>query len=159
MSTADDDALLSQLRRTAADADPVPETVLAAARAAIETRHLEARLARLVADSAMAGEDAALGTVRGNAPGTAAERMLLYENDEIEIDVAVREESGSLTVMGTVVGADGDTCVVERADGRGHPLELDALGRFVLTGLSGGPLRLRCRSGSGSPVVTEWVNL
>ncbi|MFD0744362.1 hypothetical protein ACFQ1L_23015 [Phytohabitans flavus] len=61
----DDDALMAELRRIAAEVDPVPPSVIEAARAAIFTRHLDHELAELVADSADAGSGLLYEAVRG----------------------------------------------------------------------------------------------
>jgi hypothetical protein len=155
----DDDELLHRLRRLVSDADPVPDTVLAAARAAIETRDLDAGLARLIADSAQPTDRAGLATVRSGGAGAAAERMLLYEGDGLRIDLSVQPHAGLLTVVGRLVGAGTGGCRLERPDSRPRPVELDEWGRFVVTGLVPGPVRVRCRSAAGAPVVSEWVNL
>jgi hypothetical protein len=60
-------------------------------------------------------------------------------------------------VVGQVTGAADRGCVLEQADGRVHEVELDSLGRFLITGVTSGPARLRCRSASGGRVSTHWV--
>lgn len=158
MPATDDEMLIDRLRRVAAEVDPTPDTVFAAARAAIETRDLDARLAWLVVDSAEAGTG--LEAVRGqDPPGGAEERLLLYDGGGVQVDLAVRAESGTLSVVGRLAGAVLDSAALERSGGRTEPLELDELGRFSAARLPSGPLRLRCRARSGDPVVTTWVNL
>jgi hypothetical protein len=155
---ARDDALLAELRRVAAEADPVPGTVLAAAAAAIEFRDLDAALAALVADSAQPADRDDLATVRG-APADAAERMLLYNGGGVTIDLAVEPGGGALTVIGRITGAVAGSCTLESTGEGLRPLDTDELGRFVRTGLAPGPMRLRCRTTGGDSLVTEWVNL
>jgi hypothetical protein len=157
-SDHDDDALLGELRRLARNADPVPETVLIAARAAIESRDLESRLAALLADSWAAGSDASAQPVRGGGPETTSGRMLTYAAAGVRIDLGVEPEAGSLTLIGQLAGASTEGCVLQRPDGTATPVESDDLGRFLIT-VGPGVVRLRCRSLTGSRVVTPWLTL
>jgi hypothetical protein len=45
---------------------------------------------------------------------------------------------------------------VEDADGV-HPVEVDELGRFMITGLRPGRARMRCLALGGGYVATEWM--
>jgi hypothetical protein len=154
----DDDVLLGHLRRVAAQADPPPAAVLIAADAAIETRNLDDRLATLVADSRQPATGDPV-PVRGDDRGTDHDRMLSYAAEGIGIDLAVQPEDGALTMIGQFTGAEAVDCRLERPDGTATPVEPDDLGRFFVTGLASGPVRLRCRSASGVPVSTEWLLL
>ena len=158
-SETDDDALLDLLRRVVAEADPMPDTVLAAADAAIETRDFGARLATLIADSARPDLRAALAQVRHGQPEPADERVLVYDGGGVQIDVAVRSGVESLMMLGRITGASIAEARLERADGRSEFLDPDEMGRFVLGGIVPGPFRLRCRSTAGYAVVTEWIRL
>ncbi|MFI5908270.1 hypothetical protein [Dactylosporangium sp. NPDC051541] len=150
----DDDALMEELRRAAAVADPVPDLVLINARAAFATRDLDAQLAALVADSlAAAGEPAA---VRGPGEG---ESLLLFAAGPAEIDLAVVERPGGLTLIGQLTGAEPTGCELERGDGHREPVEVDELGRFLISGVPPGPLRLHCRVAPDNLVVTPWTNV
>jgi len=153
---SDDDALLADLRRVVAAADPMPAAVLAAADAAIETRHLDARLALLIADST--GADSEFEAVRGAGDGDDG-RVLLYEGGDVRIDLAVHPQPTTLTLVGQVEGAVYAEVLLERADRTVDRLDLDDLGRFLVSGIAPGPVRLRCRTPSGETVLTEWVTL
>ena len=156
--TSDDEDLLADLRRVVAAADPMPPAVLAAADAAIETRHLDARLALLIADSIEAGADDGFEAVRG-AGDDGDGRILLYEGGDVRIDVVVHQHPVTLTLAGQVEGAVRTGVLLERADRTVAPLDLDDLGRFLVSGIAPGPVRLRCRTPAGDTVLTEWVTV
>jgi hypothetical protein len=152
---SDDGRLLSELRRVAAQVDSVPEVVLAAARAAIITRDLDAELAVLVGDSmASAGFD----PVRAAPEAPAGNRVLSFTGGGVQVDLEVTEYGDQVTLIGQLTGAAPEGCVLEYANGRSHQLELDALGRF-LARAEPGPLRVRCRSTDGTRVTTAWVTV
>jgi hypothetical protein len=153
----DDEALMAELRRIVADADPVPDTVVAAARAAFETRDLDRDLAELVADSAAA--DAGFETVRQTPGSQAAGRLLSFDGGGVRVEMEVTRTGDDLTLIGQLDGVAGTSCDLERGGGHRTAIELDELGRFLVTGLPPGPLRLRCRSAGGAEVVTVWITL
>jgi hypothetical protein len=151
VSAADDD-LLGDLRRVAGLADPVPAHVHAAARAAFETRNLDARLAELVADSAASGSFEAVRQV-------AEERLLSFATSDAQVEVTVRAEGAGWTMMGQVFGAGPGSAALETGTPGSIPLELDDLGRFLVADVPGGPVRLRLRLPAGGTVLTSWVTL
>jgi hypothetical protein len=152
---AEDDALLARLRHVATEADPVPDAVLAAARAAILTRDLDSRLASLVADSDASTTELEFEQVRSAAGG----RLLSFEGAGVQVDVEITGHAGDLSLIGTVTGAGAPDCVLEGADGTRRDLRLDSLGRFIVDAVPAGPARLRCRSAEGAGVITSWVRL
>lgn len=158
MTSEDDDNLLAELRRVVAEADPVPASVMAAADAAIETRHLDALLVLLIADSARAGHSDEFAAVRG-AEADGDGRILLYEGGDVRIDVVVHQQAASLTLVGQVEGTINAEVLLERADRAAARVTVDDLGRFLVAGVAPGPARLRCRTPAGGTMVTEWVTL
>ncbi|MGC5020790.1 hypothetical protein [Micromonospora sp. DT47] len=153
-----DDDLLARLRSIATEVDPVPDAVREAARAAVGTRDLDGELARLVADSTATTRGLAYEPVR-RAADMVGDRLLSFDGGGLRIELEVTGTTEGLTFIGQVIGVGPAECVLEHGDGRRESLRLDALGRFVLCGVSPGPVRLRCRSGAGKPVTTSWVNL
>jgi hypothetical protein len=145
------DLLEIRLRRLAQTADPVPELLLQSARAALTLRTLDAELAELVHDSAV---DPELILVRG--PGHDV-RMLSFEYGTVAVDLQVSETSSGRELLGLVSGASGDV-EVEQAGGR-TTVPLDEAGRFVLSGLASGPVRLHLHAEDGTAITTSWVNL
>lgn len=151
-----DDQVVQELAQAVAAADPAPADVVAAAKASLTWRTIDAELAALTYDSLL--DDDQLATVRGGV--TAGPRALTFELGEVVVDVEVADSGASRQLrqlLGQVV-ADGVVAVVlERAgDPVGVELAVDDLGRFRATGVGAGPIRLRCRL-EGSEVVTDWV--
>jgi hypothetical protein len=155
----DDDAILARLRTIAAHTDAVPDAVLAAARASIETRDLDSELAALIADSAATTPAQTFEAVRSGSPAGVAERLLSFEGAGVQVELEVVRGGDGLTLIGQLVGVEPGECVIERAGGRAETVHLDELGRFLAEGVPAGPARLRCRSTTGRTVVTAWVSL
>jgi hypothetical protein len=161
MARSHDDELVDVLRRLAAEADPVPEDVGAAARAAINTRDLDHQLAMLIADSAADASDlegpTAFEPVR--AGGGEQRRLLTFAADDVQIDIEVSDHGDRLDLIGQLTGASTDGCALEYAGGTQRALDVDSLGRFLATGVERGPVRARFRSATGAPMTTSWVRL
>ncbi|GAA3547424.1 hypothetical protein [Kribbella ginsengisoli] len=151
----DDDELMAQLSRLAGELDAVPEHVMAAARAAILTRDLDSELAELVADSSATEAELEFELVRGGAVDL--DRLLSFDSGELQVELEVVRDGDELTLIGQVIGTAPVDCSLEYGDSRRVALPTDELGRFLVDGLSGGPLRVRCRSATGASVTTAWV--
>jgi hypothetical protein len=148
---------LENLRRIVSDVDPVPDEVFAAARAAIITRELDAELAALVADSAAVEDELRFDPVRTASTEVADTRLLSFDGGGVRVELEVSGQADQLMVVGQLIGAADRGCVLEQADGRVHDVEVDSLGRFLISGVTSGPARLRCRAASGARVTTHWV--
>lgn len=142
-----DDELLARLRAVAAEADPVPGDVVAAARAAFGLRSMDAELAELVADS----RDTA-HLVRGPS----GRRLLAWAAGAVSVDVEVSGSGDQRRLLGVVEGMSGSV-TVEVASGWRRDVDPDADGRFTLDGVPAGPTRLRLAG--PPPVVTPWTTL
>ncbi|BCB90380.1 hypothetical protein Psuf_076930 [Phytohabitans suffuscus] len=145
---------MADLRRIAAEVDPVPPGVVEAARAAILTRHLDHELAELIADSSEAGAGLLFEAVRG--PGAGESRLLTFDGGGVQVDVDLAPTGQGLRVIGQFTGPVSE-CGVERGDGGAVEVEVDELGRFVADGVPPGPIRLRFRSDIGQLVRTAWL--
>ena len=162
---AHDDELVAVLRRLAAEADPVPEIVGAAARAAINTRDLDRQLAVLIADSAAEGPGPDAGAtfefeeVRAGGTGGESLRLLTFAAGGVQVDLEVNDHGDRLDLIGQFTGASTEECELEYADGGRHPLEVDNLGRFLASGIGRGAVRARFRSAAGAPMTTAWVTI
>ena len=146
---AADDQLVADLRRIAARADPVPEALLTAARAAFGLRELDARVAELVRDSAVGASATA---VRG--PGA---RMLSFETADTVIECQVTARGHRRDVIGQLVGAVGALLQVQVAGARAVDVPVDDRGRFSVGDLPAGPFRLRFSLADGSTLLTSWT--
>jgi hypothetical protein len=155
----DDDELVAQLRRVAAQVDPVPGTVVTAARAALSTRDLDGELAVLLADSATESEPGLLEPVRTAPSHGYPTRLLTFGGGGVQIDLEVGGAGGQLELLGQVTGAAPGECAIQHAYAGWTRVDLDSLGRFLFSGLRHGPVRVRCRSAGGIPVTTSWVTV
>jgi hypothetical protein len=158
--TGTDDELLAWLGRVAAEADPVPEPVRLAARAAIACRDLDGELAVLLADSTADPDrdaDGAFEPVRGALDGQATRsRMVSFEGGGVRVDLELSRYGERLDLVGQLIGAAGGG-TLEYLDGEPHALDPDDLGRFLISGVAPGILRVRCVSTAGVPVSTSWI--
>jgi hypothetical protein len=146
-TTDPDERLLEALSEALRETDPVPEHVLAGARAAFTWRTIDAELAELVFDSA-----AELTGVRSEDVA----RQVTFQAPGVEIEVMVID-NGNRRIVGQLVPPSevsiqlthGDS-VVETAT--------DDLGRFTFSDIHPGPVRLTVLGAAGERVVhTEWV--
>jgi hypothetical protein len=128
--------------------DPVPPDVLDAAAATWAWRAAGQEVADLVAD-VESGERAG---VRGGG------RQLTFRAGAGEVLVEVAAAGRTATLTGQVVPAAAGTVAGEWPGGSASA-EVDGLGRFVLTGVRTGLVRLRLAPEGGSPVVTDWVRV
>jgi hypothetical protein len=144
-----DDELMDQLRRIAGTADPVPQLVTEAARAALATRRLDDELAELLQDSDLALPQG----VRGAATGP---RMLSFEAGDVSLELQLDVERGRLVVWGMAVGTAGDAAVETSAMGE-HAVAVDERGWFRIEDLPLEPVRVRVRATTGASVTTGWI--
>lgn len=142
--------LLARLARIADDIDPVPELTYELGRAAFELRRLDSELAELVHDSAVEMES--MAGVRGELSA----RLLSFEAAEICIDLEVAPQGGRRSLLGQVGGVVAQVRV-ESADAV-IPVEVDPFGRFQVTDLPAGRMRLRMDA-AGATYVTSWVTI
>ncbi len=147
--TASEDELLDLVGRALRAAEPVPDHVIAGARAAWTWRTIDQELAELVFDSA-----AELTGVRSEDTA----RQLTFRAPGVEIEVMVVDDV-SRRIVGQLIppGAFsvqlmvGDTVLEEATD---------RLGRFTFEGVAPGPVRITVIDAERSHVVsTEWVLL
>jgi hypothetical protein len=145
------DALLGLLADAAAQADPVPDHVLAAARAALGWRTLDAELAALVEDSA----EQPLAGVRGGGP-----RLLTFEADDTAVVVEVSAVGDARRLLGQLVEPRAARIEVRHPGGT-TTVDADDLGRFAAAEIPAGPVSIVCRFGppSARVVATTWVTL
>jgi hypothetical protein len=145
-----DDALLAQLRSALTRIDPVPDPVLEAARAAVEFRDLDAQLAELLRDTA--DEEPELAGVRG-----VVGRLLTFGLGDRYVELEVANEGDQRTITGYVVPASAGELIAESS---GAPVNarLDDQGRFHLSGLRRGPVRLRFVLPEES-LLTPWTGI
>jgi hypothetical protein len=144
------DPLVGALRNVVANADPVPPSVVEAARAAYVWRTIDAELAELTADSAMASS----GVRSSSAP-----RLLTFEGPGVEVEVEVAE-TGSTRRLSAQLVPVGPAQVTVRWSGGTKETTADELGRFAVEGVPAGSVSLIVeRQGVEHPIVTSWISI
>ncbi len=148
-----DDELIQRLRRIAAEADPVPPALAAAARSAFGMRDLDARVADLVRDSAV---DIPATSLRGDGP-----RLLSFEAGGTVIECEVTTRGDQRDVIGQLVGQAADALEAQVPGNPGAALTVSVSehGVFAVRGLPAGLFRLRCRLSDGTTLVTSWASV
>jgi hypothetical protein len=147
--------LVAELRSLFATADPVPPLVTEAAKAALGWRRLDAELAELLSDSAVA-EDA-LALARGTG---APVRSVTFQAGDLTIEIEIHVEGEQRTVLGQISPPAPAGVEIERADGEaGAGVAADRLGRFRARLAAGGPIRLLVSAtADGAPdIATSWI--
>jgi len=133
-----DEMILASLRMAAAIREPVPASVLQAARDAFAWRRIDAELAELVADSAC--ELAYAGTRGGGQP-----RLVTFEvPGGTSLELEAGSHGGGIRLIGQVVPARAGTAEVQHRGGR-VAVAVDEVGRFAAHGICPGPMRIRLR--------------
>ena len=144
----DDLALLAQVRAAVQEYDPVPPNVLAAAKASLTWRTVDAELAALAHDSAV---DEELVAVRGDAPP----RALTFTGPGLTVELEVRGD----VLLGQLEPAAAAEVRLRTPGGPGAAVSADALGMFRLQPAPRGPVSLLVRVPGRGDVVTEWLVL
>jgi hypothetical protein len=152
LSELADEALIRRLRRVATEADPVPNSLYLAARAAFALRDLDARVAELVRDSVL---DAPLVAVRAARAEDA--RMLSFEAGSTVIECEVTTRAGNRDISGQLSGAAATSVAAEVAGQPPVLAEVRAHGFFSVRGLPPGPFRLTCQLAGGATIATSWT--
>ena len=147
--TSSDDELLELVGRALRTAEPVPDRVIAGARAAWTWRTIDQELAELVFDSAVE-----LTGVRSEDTA----RQLTFRAPGVEIEVMVVDDA-SRRIVGQLIPPG--AYAVQLAIGDRVIEELsDSLGRFTFEPVAPGPVRITVQDLDGGHVAsTEWVLL
>lgn len=142
-----DESLLRLLGESLRSAEPVPDHVVAGARAASTWRTIDEELAALVFDSA-------LETSGVRSEHTA--RQLTFRRGEAEIEVMIVDDS-SRRVVGQLVPPQSVAVHLTSGD-RVDEQRSDRLGRFTFDAVPTGPVRLSVMGTDAKPMLsTEWV--
>lgn len=144
-----DEQLLSRLAEALDAAEPMPSTVIEAAKATFTWRTIDAELAALVFDSAT--EE--LAGVRS----TEATRQVTFRTPGVEIELVVVSET-SRRLVGQLVPPQSAEIELHHEE-ETRTVQSDNLGRFAFHDVPAGSVRLTCKFGSeGDAVVqTEWI--
>ena len=144
-----DEQLLAKLGAALEAADPLPESVIEAAKATFTWRTIDAELASLVFDSA-AGE---LAGVRSSE----ATRQMTFRTPGVEIELIVVSETSRRLVGQLVPPQTAEVMLHHESDTR--TAQSDSLGRFTFHDVPTGSVRLTCKlaGDDGAVVQTEWT--
>jgi hypothetical protein len=127
------------------------------AKASLGWRRLDADLAELLTDSALAEEPLALA--RG---GAAPVRSVTFGSGALTIDIEVHVDDQTRTLLGQLSPAAPARLEVQTTAETPLSVQADDLGRFRVRLPAGGPIRLRVLGGEGraGPVVeTSWITV
>jgi hypothetical protein len=142
---ADDDELMSTLKDALA---PVPESFLAAGRAAFAWHNIDAELAALSYDSAT---DLAGATTRAEP---AALRSLTFDTTRLTIELEIIDD----VLHGQLVPPQPGRIEVRLAEGEPTVNAVNEVGYFSAA-LPAQRFRLYCQPAVGSAVLTDWISL
>lgn len=147
--SVEDRALLHELRRVIEVVDPVPRAVVELGKAAYELRSLDDQLMRLVEMS---------GDLSAAVRSSATSRMHFFELGPVSIDVDVRASVDHASVVGVVVDPDGaaGSRVTVSTPTSSVTVEADDAGRFEVSQLPAGLLRITLDRATGGRAVTPW---
>jgi hypothetical protein len=146
------DPLVAELRNVIEQADPIPEAVLAAAKASFVWHTIDAELAELVTDSLL--------TAASIRTGSAA-RLLTFEGPGVEVEVEVADTGATRRLTGQLVPVTSATVIV-RWNGGSAEAHADELGRFSVAEIPAGAVSLaitRTLDGAPRSIVTSWVSI
>jgi hypothetical protein len=142
-----DRRLLAEVHTVLAEADPVPDSVLTSARAALTWLTIDAELAALAEDSALAS---------AGVRSTGLTRSLTFESEGGVLAFEVSEDGDLRQIVGQ---ADRPADLTVRHNGEPIQVPTDDQGRFRIGGVQAGPVSLHCvfRDSPETPIVTSWI--
>jgi hypothetical protein len=146
-----DDEMLQELRMMMLRLDPVPAEAVAAAKAEIMWRTIDAELAELTADS-LIGDERLVGVRAHDAPV-----MLTFEVGSRVLEVEVVRSGHLRRLVGQLVPAAPGLLDI-RHGGVDTAVEADEVGRFSVDGITPGPVRIRWQAlpTGGRAAETDW---
>jgi hypothetical protein len=142
-----DDNIEAALRAVLAAVDRVPEAALAAAKAAIGWRDLDADLALLTSESGLG-----LSHLRGGPP-----RLLTFRSGQQVIELEVSSVAGAARLLGQL-DPPGEADVTVESAARAWNTQADSRGRFSVVGLSKSWMRVIVTHADhpDARTATEW---
>ena len=150
MAEPSTDPTFASLRSVIDRADPIPPTVVDAARAAYTWRTIDAELAELTTDSATA----VAGVRSSSGP-----RLLTFEGAGVEVEVDVAQTGSTRRLSGQLVPV-GPAQVTVRWSSGSREATADDLGRFAVENVPAGSVSLLVlRTGAEHPIVTSWISI
>ena len=147
------EATFWRLHALAIERDPVPEEVLASAKASFEMRSVDDELGALVYDSMI--DDELLVGVRS---GGRSVRQLTFAARGLVLELEVSDDRRKL--VGQIVPPQPAEMELRHSRGTAA-ITVDELGCFGVPAIPDGPISFRCRPtrGDADSVATSWITL
>lgn len=150
LPAAEEEEVFAHLGSVLTQVDPVPATVLEAARAAQAWRRVDTELAELLFDSRV---DRELAGVRSAADA----RQLTFQGPDVRVEIEITENPRR--IAGQLVPGQAAEVEVRHPDGA-FSVPSDRFGHFQAEGVPSGPVSLRCHLSGRTPatsVDTSWI--
>jgi hypothetical protein len=148
----DDDQLLAALREALQYERIVPAEFIAMGKAAFTWRGIDAELATLSYDSALAGAGAGLAGLRSES---ASLRYLTFTSGELTLEIEVTEDA----LHGQLVPPGPGQVEARTADGDVVTVDMNQVGGFTIRPIPPGSFRLYCHTTNGTNFLTSWLVL
>lgn len=142
-----EEELQNLLEKALEVADPVPDHVTEAAKAAYTWRTIDAELAELVYDSE--------GQEPVGVRGGDATRQVTFRAPGIEVEIMVIAE-GRRRLVGQLVPPQEATVELRHGE-TVHDTATDRLGRFGFDSVPTGPVQVAVTTADGGRIVTDWM--
>lgn len=143
----DDDLLLAALRESMRESQDVPPWFTQAGQGAYAWHHIDAELALLTYDSWR--DQDVHGVMRSES---ASIRALTFTSVRLSIELEVTTDS----LVGQIIPPRQGTVEQQAMTGETAIAPIDEIGCFYLQPVPTGSFRLRCTTGDGVDVVTNW---
>ncbi len=150
MAELDDDRLIQLLGEALQESEPVPEKVVAGAKAAFTWISIDRELLEIMSDSALVGAG-----MRGVGDEG---RFVVMEADGLTIEIEIGLPPGA-KVVGQLLPPEPATISAVRASGDAIEIEADDLGRFVFPAIDAGSVRFRVDLSGGGSFESDWVTV
>ena len=153
----DDDQLLAALGEAVRAREAVPDTFAEMGKSVYAWHNIDAELAQLTYDSSREQDHDVVASMRSASTGAenASVRALTFTSAHLSLELEVTD--GSL--LGQVIPPQAGTLEAQTRAGAITTTPVDEIGCFSVTPTPASPFRLRCRTVTGTEVLTGWITL
>jgi hypothetical protein len=149
--SSDDEQLIAALSDALGTTRNMPATFADAGKAAFTWHSIDADLATLTRDSAVAGDHEMISA----RSQPASLRSLTFTSAELTIEL----ELSPGTLLGQIVPPQTGQITARAASGTVVTAPINAVGYFTIRPIPEGSFRLHCHTAEGVSVCTSWVTL
>jgi hypothetical protein len=148
----DDEGLLAAVREVLSHDEAPPDWSAELAKGSFGLRAVDAELAALTSDSALATAES--GMRSGTAP-----RLAVFDTGDLslEIEIEPSARAGSWRLVGQLIPASPARIQIRQQGAEPVWVDADDLGRFAADHLADGSLSLMCVREGMRAAVTEWI--